>query len=133
MSTPLPLENDPQDVALDVDGDILIDAKGLHFVSGIPAIVQAVRIRLLMFFKEWFLNQGVGIPYFEELIGDASKVPGVEDRARAVFAGAILSVPGVTQVLQLQVKVNGERSMTVTWQARCQFGDTPVTEVEVNV
>lgn len=132
MSTPLPLENDPQDVALDTDGDILIDPKlGLVFVRGIPAMVQAIRIRILMFFKEWFMNQDVGIPYWEELIGDASKVPGVKDRARAVFAAAVLSAPGVVEILQLDVKIDTNRKMTVITQARGAFGDTPVITVEV--
>lgn len=133
-SSGLPLETDPMDVALDTDGDILIDEQGLHFVSGIPAVVQGVRIRLLLFFSEWFLNQDVGVPYFEELIGDASKQPGVEDRARAAFAAAILDTPGVVSITQLDVVSDKQaRVMTVTWQASCAFGDTPiVTQVISN-
>lgn len=126
MSTPLPLESDPQDVALDVDGDIKIDPKiGLVFVSGRAAVEQAVRIRLLMFAGEWFLNQDIGVPYFEELIGDASKRPGVEARARAAFAAAILDAPGVLEIKRLEVNINKDtRRMTVTWEATCAFGDT---------
>ena len=132
MSTPLPLQNDPQDIALDTDGDILLDEQGLHWVSGIAAIVQAVRFRLLFFAKEWFLNQDICVPYFEELLGDASKRAGVENRARAAFAAAILDAPGVVQILQLDVKLNNStRKMTVTWQARAAFGDTPVVEIQV--
>lgn len=120
-----PLENDPQDVALAPDGDILLDAEGLHFVSGKPAVVQAVQIRLLMFKGEWFLNQDIGMPYFEELIGDASKARGVEDRMHAAAAAAILDAPGVDSILKLNVTVDRQnRTMTVTWQAKCSFGDT---------
>jgi hypothetical protein len=126
-ATGLPLVTDPMDVALAPDGDILIDAEGLHFVSGMAAVVQGVQIRLLLFFKEWFLNQDVGVHYFEELIGDASKSAGVEDRARAAFAAAILDTPGVTAILQLDVVIDANaRTMSVTWQAQCAFGDTPV-------
>lgn len=133
MSTPLPLKNDPITVALDTDGDIKIDPKlGLVFVSGSDAIAQGVRFRLLLFFSEWFLNQDIGVPYFEELIGDASKEAGVEDRARAAFAAAILSTPGVLEILQLNVKTDPQtRGMTVTWQARAAFGDTPVVTLEL--
>jgi hypothetical protein len=127
-----PLESDPQDIALMPNGDLLLDAQGLHWVSGIDAVVQAVLIRIRLFFREWFLNQDIGVPYFEELIGDASKVPGVEDRARAAFAAQILDAPGVVEILQLNVVVDsGGRKMTVTFQVRCAFGDTPVTTVEV--
>jgi hypothetical protein len=132
VSTPLPLISDPQDIALDADGDILLDEEGLHFISGIEAVAQAIRFRLLMFRGEWFLNQDIGVPYFEELIGDASKQAGVKSRARAAFAAAILDAPGVTSILQLDVDINSAtRRMTVTWQARATFGDTPITVTEV--
>lgn len=122
----LPLESDPQDVALASDGDILITPNGLVFISGIQAVVQAARVRMLFFLQEWFLNMDIGIPYFEELIGDASKVPGVLDRARVVFAAAILDTPGIVEILQLQVTKNNQtRGMQVLWSARSQFGDTP--------
>lgn len=132
MSTPLPLESDPQDVALAADGDILIDENGLHFVSGKPALVQAVQFRLRLFRGEWALNQDIGVPYFEELIGDASKQAGVEDRARAAFGAAILDVPGILTILQLDVKINRQtRAMTVTWRAKCAFGDSEVGDTVV--
>lgn len=134
MSSPFPLESDPQDVALDADGDILLDETGLHFVSGKEAVVQGVLFRLRMFKGEWQLNQDIGVPYFEELIGDASKVAGVEDRARAAFGAAILDVPGVDKILQLDVKLDrSTRKMTVTWRAQCSFGDSVVAEGTVEV
>lgn len=130
----LPLESDPQDVALATDGDILIDALGLHLISGLPAIAQAVRFRLLFFLGEWFLNEGIGIPYFEELIGDASKLANVKDRAHAAFAAAILDVPGVIEITKLEIDINtNTRTMTVTWSARTLFGDTPIDSLEVTV
>lgn len=128
----LPLKSDPQDVALAADGDILIDAGGLHLLSGTDAIVQAARFRMLFFRAEWFMNMDIGVPYFEELIGDASKNAGVQGRAEAAFAAAILSTPGVTEILQLGVAIDGKtRTMIVTWKARCAFGDTPVDTLEV--
>lgn len=133
MSTPLPLESDPQDVALDTDGDILVDPlRGLVFVSGIPAVVQAVNFQLRLFFSEWFLNEDIGVQYFEQILGDASKIPGVEKRAAAILGAAILRVPAVETILKLVPVVNrSTRGMTVTWQARCAFGDTPEVTIEV--
>lgn len=134
MSTPLPLESDPQDVALDTDGDILVDPlRGLVFVSGIPAVVQAVNFQLRLFFSEWFLNQDIGVQYFEQILGDASKVAGVKKRAEAVFGAAILRVPAVESILKLTVAPDSRtRKMTVTWQAKCAFGDTPIVTIAVS-
>lgn len=126
----LPLKDDPQDVAMAPDGGVEIGPNGLRLISGIEAVVQAVRIRLLMFWKEWFLNQDIGIHYFEDLIGDASKEAGVKDRARAAFAGAILAAPGVISILRLDVEIV-ERRMIVTWAANTAFGDTPVDTLAI--
>jgi hypothetical protein len=135
MSTPLPLKSDPMDVALDTDGDIKIDPKiGLVLISGADAIAQGVRFRLLLFRNDWFLNLDIGVPYFEELIGDASKQAGVLDRARAAFGAAILDTPGVVEILNLDVQLNAQtRAMTVRWQARASFGDTVDGEVEAQL
>jgi len=125
-----PLETDPQDVELAADGDIRLDEHGLHFVSGLQAIEQAIRFRVLMFFGEWFLNKSIGVPWFEELIGDASKRPGVENRARAALAAAILDVPGVVAILQLNVGVDrSTRKLTATCQVRAAYGDTGIVKI----
>jgi hypothetical protein len=116
------------DVALATDGDILIGPNGLEFVSGLAAIAQAVRFRSLLFRAEWFLNLDIGVPYFEDLIGDASKSPDLKARAHAAFAAVILDVPGIVAILQLDIDVdNGTRTMTITWAAQTLFGDTPTT------
>jgi hypothetical protein len=135
MSLPLPLKNAPQDVLIAPDGDIYLGPDGLRFVFGIDAVVQAVRFRLQFFFSEWFLNQDIGIKYFEDLVGDASKVPfsDLQARAYAAFAAAILDVPGITEILQLAIlpPTSTDRKMTVTWAARTAFGDTPPDTLEM--
>jgi hypothetical protein len=132
MATLLPLETDPQDVAIAADGDIEIGPEGLRLVFGIEAVVQAVRFRLQFYRAEWFLNMGLGIAYYEELLGDASKIPGIEARAISTFRAVILGVPNIVEVLSLEVKVDRTtRKMAVSWQARTQFGDTPTDLLEV--
>ena len=122
------LETDIQDLLLDDDGDIVLDELGLHWVSGIQAVVQAARIRMLFFLGEWFLNLDVGIPYNEDILfGNFN-----EAAARAAFTAAILDVPGVTAVKTLTFDVNAqERILTVTWSATCAFGDTPIDTLDL--
>jgi len=121
MSLPLPLENDPQDILMDDDGDIVLDEQGLHFVSGLQAVVQGARIRMGMFAEEWFLNLDIGIPYYEEIMFENYDEP----TARAEFIAAILDVPGIVEVISLTLALDSTRTLTVTWQARTLFGDTP--------
>lgn len=121
------LEEDPQDVLMDDTGDIVLDEQGLHFVSGIPAVVQAARIRMGMFATEWFLNLDIGIPYYESIMFENYD----EQTARAEFAAAILDVPGVVEIISLTLDLASDRTLTVTWSARTFFGDTPTDVIKL--
>lgn len=115
------LEGDIQDILLDENGDIVLDEQGLHWVSGLQAVVQAARIRMLYFLGEWFLNLDVGIPYLDDTFFENYN----EAATRAALTAAILDVPGVISVNTLELDVNGAaRTLTITWSATCAFGDT---------
>lgn len=115
------LESDPQDILLDADQDVVLDEEGLHWVSGIDAVVQAARIRIRLFFAEWFLNLDVGIDYYADILFENYD----ETRARAAFATAILDTPGIVEILSLTLRRDSQtRILTVTWSARTLFGDT---------
>lgn len=113
--------------------DLAVDPQfGIQLVSGEQAVVQAVRFRLQLQLGEWFLNLDVGIPWYEEILGDASKTPGVEGRARAAVAAAILDAPGVLEILRLEVSLDAPaRTLRVAFQARCAFGSTTFTTLIV--
>lgn len=113
--------------------DLVIDPRlGIQLVSGEQAVVQAVRFRLQLQKGEWFLNQDVGVPWYEEILGDASKTPGVEARARAAVAAVILDAPGVLEILQLDVTLDAvNRTLSIVFAARCGFGDTAVTTLTI--
>ena len=119
------LSTDPIDFLLDDDGDIVIP---LQFSRGLPAVAQALRIRVLLFRGEWFLNLDTGVPYLEnDVVEESAALLGqVFDavKARAMFRDAILSAPNVTELRALDVIFDGAtRVMTVSWKVRTVFGD----------
>lgn len=134
MATP-PLATDFMDVRMSAGWDLVIDpARGIDLVAGEEAVAQAIRFRLQLLLKEWFLNQEAGQRWFEDVLGDASKAPGVEDRARAIARAAILDAPGVLSIVSLAVDPDaGNRSMQITYQANCGFGTTAVTTLTVGL
>lgn len=109
--------------------DVVVDPLlGLQLVSGEAAVAQAVRFRLELQRGEWFLNLDVGIRWYEEILGDASKTPGVEERARAAVAAAILDVPAVQSITRLDVTLDAvTRTLTVVFVAACTFGTASAT------
>ncbi len=127
------LESDPQDLLLDADGDLVIDEQGVHFVSGLQAVAQAIRFRILLVRGEWFLNMDIGVPYFDDvgvdgILGDNYD----EAAARAAIVAAILDAPGVTGILSLTLERDpATRTLYVSGVAQSLFGDTPIDRLGV--
>lgn len=126
----LPLETDVMDVLMNEDGtDVVVDPLlGVTLVSGKAAVRQGIMFRLRLLLGEWFMNQDIGVPWFQEILGDASKTTGVLDRARASFAAAILDTPGVTGIISMDLSLDGAtRKLSVTFNASSAFGDVTGT------
>lgn len=61
---------------------------------------QRIDCVLRTFLGEWWLDQTIGVPYFEELLKKNPDLAVV----RQAFAAVILSVPGVKKILKLETK-----------------------------
>lgn len=130
------LETDPIDLLLDADGDVTIANGDVVFSSGIPAVVQSVRLALNLFRGEWFLNLDEGVPYIaNDVVTESEAILGGkynEIRTRRVFRDAILAAPGVVELTSLAVSFDSAtRSLSVQFQVRTEFGvsDSEVVEV----
>jgi hypothetical protein len=66
---PSPLTDEPRDLLLDSSNDLVIENGDFVFARGIDAVAQSCRIALQMFEGEWFLDQSVGIPYWQQILG----------------------------------------------------------------
>lgn len=113
------LSTDRLDVAVDEDGDILIDSDGLHFVSGLEGVAQLCRIALRLYKEEWFANLDVGMPWFQEILGEKYD----EQAIRRRCIETLLGVPGVISINSAVVTFSG-RKVSLTWSVKTQFGDT---------
>lgn len=116
------LDSDPIDVALDEDGDLLVDPDvGFVILTGIEGVKQCVQIRLLLFKGEWFLDLDAGVPYYQEILGEKYN----ESLLRQRLAEAIKGAPGVLEILSLELEfVALTRRVNVIWSIRTTFGDT---------
>ncbi len=124
------LLTDKCDLALDVDGDLLIADDGdLARTSGLGAVVQACRIALSLVRGEWFANLSDGVPYFEREGVDPSEalLGGKFNRQKFVsaFQDALRLVEGVIEIVSLTVDYDAvTREARVRWIVRTEFGDT---------
>lgn len=124
------LSTDPVDLPIDpVTGDLAFVNGRLVFTTGVPAVIQGARIRMLKIRGEDFLDLDDGVPYFERDGVDASEALLGQKfnvgKATRAFAEQLDVTPGVVAVSALDVKFDGKtRGLSVNWRALTEFGDT---------
>jgi hypothetical protein len=71
---------------------------------------QRLKIRLLTFYGEWFINTVYGVPYFSRLLGQKQTSKAAAD---LIFQSQILSEPGVKEIVSFDSTfVNRQYSLT---------------------
>lgn len=110
------------DLALSSTNDLDLSVGGTpRLIDGTDAAAQQIRIRLRFFLGEWFLDQRLGIPYYQQILGHKSRPKLLEDAMRR----AIVTTPGVARLLTLSTSFDGHtRAVSVSFRATL---DTSVT------
>lgn len=112
-------------------GDLALDplTGDLAFVSDLDAIAQAIDQKLSLFRGEYFLDESLGMPYFEEIFVKNPNMIAV----REWFRTTILSVDGVLEVKSLSLDyVTVSRDLSVDFIVSTDLGELSQT-FEVNV
>lgn len=113
------------DIALDLDQtsltyrDVIVENGDLQLVGGGPAIIQHILQRLGIFLGEWFLDNTIGVPYFQQVLVKNPNQAIID----AIFINQILNVPGVTQVTKYSFTANAAtRQLTTNFTAQTTTG-----------
>lgn len=106
---------------LDETYDVVFDP-GAALVDA-NAVAQAILTRLRLFLGEWWENRDLGLPVFQQILGQLGSGQGLAAMTLTVQTN-VAGAPYVTAVNAVQVKfVNGVLSITAS--AQTQFG--PIT------
>lgn len=122
------------DWAIDLDtGDLIFP---LRYTTGLEAVAQGLRIRILSFRGEWFWNLDDGVPYLARngVTADEALLGQRYDKAKAIaaFRDAILATPGVTEILTLAADFDtATRTLSISFKVRTTFGVVEVDELEI--
>jgi hypothetical protein len=115
------------DILQDAYGDILITNNSPAIITGLQEIAQRVTQRLRTFYGEWFLDQTVGVKYFQEIL---KKNPN-ETLRDALLRDEISNTPGVTSIESFQFTVDSAtRQGTLAFRAKTIEGNLE-TEVQI--
>jgi hypothetical protein len=138
------LSTDPIDWAINQATGDLPPTGNIKYTTGIPAVLQAAYIRLRMFAGEWFANLDAGVRYLErdgvtsaqallaQKFDKAKACREIRDNLIGSPSRNITPIAGIVELLVCDASyVNATRTMTITWQARTEFGDTPVNQITI--
>jgi hypothetical protein len=117
----MPLLAGARDLKLDpVDGDLVVDGGDLAQVKDAEAIVQACTLALSLFRGEWFLDEALGVPYYESVLVKNPNLAAI----REIYRRKLLSVDGVDEVLSLNLDYNrSTRKLLIAWRVSSAFGE----------
>ena len=96
------------------NGDILIEQNKFSIVTKVDEVKQNLRQNLKTFLGEWFLNTGLGVPYFEDIFIKNPNAISIE----AAFKNAILGTIGVRELIQFDLNLDSSRrELSYTFRA----------------
>lgn len=114
-------------LALGSDGDIYTENYRLARVSGNDQIAQRISTRLKLLLGEWFLDNAMGVPWFEQIL--------IKNPRRAIVAGVIkrtiLDTPGVQELTSFDVVEGDERKIMVQFAVTTSGGNAVTSSVEM--
>jgi hypothetical protein len=113
------------DVALDNTGDIDVSLGEVRLTSGQQSIEQHLKSRLKTFLGEWFLDERVGVPYYEKVFD--RKHPDIQI-IKSVFTREILKTPGVSEITDISLQIDtGTRELLVGVSVKSKEGAFTLT------
>lgn len=84
---------------LDQNSDLDLTGNKINLVSGLQEIQQHMIVRFRLFRGEWFLDQEVGVPWFEDVLKKRPNFAVVAE----VLKGTITETPGHVEILEFEV------------------------------
>lgn len=106
----------PKDLLCTEDGDLDFSAKKLQLTTTLVQFVtQRLRQRLRFFLGEWFLDQRLGVPYFQRVFVSNPDIP----LLTSVFRRVIIRTTGVASVEKLALRFDrSARTLFVSFEAK---------------
>ena len=99
-----------------INGPLTKDGVTFQYVD---TVAQRLKIRLLTFQEEWFLDTTYGVPYFQRILGKKKVTKSSID---IIFQEQILLEPGVKELVEFNSTFS-DRQYSVKFKVRVVTGD----------
>lgn len=112
------------DLKLDSNGDLAIEDGDLVLIDGVEAIAQDCEVRLKFFQGEWFLDQRLGVPWFQKILGHKPRLNAVSQ----IIQKAILTTPGILAITDFALDYEGAtRTLSISFTGESESGSFDFT------
>ena len=103
------------------NNDLKIVSGEFETVENSIAVAQLIQSRLRTFAREWFLNNSIGIDYFNQVLVDNYNIPKIE----SIFKTEILETTNVDEMLDFNISIDRQnRVLEISFKCNTTFGDT---------
>lgn len=107
------------DIKLDEDGDIyLVNGDAQTTSVGAEDLAQRLRIRLNTFQGEWFMDNTLGIDWWNRVMGKNRSKMAVD----ALIQDAILKEPDALQIVSYTSSISTDRKFSCSFRVRTEDG-----------
>lgn len=98
---------------------LLNDKNDLVLITGPDRVAQQIKIALLTWLGEWFLDSTVGVPYLERILKKNPNLAQIKNilRAKIKAVADVKSVVSVSVIFDQQ-----KRNLTVNYEVETTFG-----------
>ena len=84
--------------------DIETENNNLRFTKNVTEWLSAkIEARLKTFYREWFVNQTIGVPYFEKILKKQVDINNVQ----VILSDVIKQTTGVDELLEFEIDYDG--------------------------
>ena len=110
-------------------GDLVIGSFIDHRVEGIDGLVQRLKMRLLVFLGEWFLDDTRGVPYFQEILEKGTSYDQVSDAIKLVIA----ETPDVKKINSFTIRDSEfvNRKIIISFSVSSVYGDISIDNLSL--
>ena len=115
------------DIKIDpLTGKFVISPQGdFVLTTGTDAVTQYIAQVLKTFLEEWFLDQTIGLPYYEQLLKKNPDQTTIE----SIIKSAILDCPGMLELNSFSLTADTpNRALNVSFTGTCEAGEIVFNE-----
>ena len=99
--------------------DLIIENYDLALVDGIDLVRQAIKQRLLLVLEEWFLDDTVGVPWYQYIFQKGADI----NRVKSILINTISGTEGVIKITSFELDYNNvNRSLSINFTAETNEG-----------